>query len=215
VTALRQRSAALLGQIGLDTLLATVRFSLHNEEALTEQTRAGRPVIFLLWHGRLIPLSYFHRQRGYATLISQSADGESIARIGRAWGYHVVRGSSSRGGSVGLRALVRHVRAGRCLAITPDGPRGPMQRMKPGALLAAQLSGAPLLPLGAAADRAWWFGSWDRFLVPQPFARVHIVYGEPIHVPREIDDAAIDDYSRRAEDAINRVTRAADEHARR
>lgn len=195
----------------LDTLLATVRFELPAETEFAPDRVNEHPVVFVLWHGRLLPLTYLYRHRGVATLISRSGDGEYIARVVEHWGYHIARGSSSRGGSRALRELVQLARQGRSLAITPDGPRGPREVLKPGALLAAQLTGHPLLPIAAGADRAWWFGKWDRFMVPKPFARVRIAWGQPIDVPRRADDATLERIRLRAEAELKRVTRLVDE----
>jgi lysophospholipid acyltransferase (LPLAT)-like uncharacterized protein len=185
--ALRSRAVTGMGGALIGGLLRTARFETGGDEHHRSERAAGHPIIFLLWHGRLLPLSYFHRSWNLVTLISASADGELIARVVQRWGYTVVRGSSSRGGGPALRELIRYLRAGRSIAVTPDGPRGPRERVKPGVLAAAQLTGCSLLPVSAAADRAWWFEGWDRFLVPQPFARIRVLYGEAIRVSRDAD----------------------------
>jgi lysophospholipid acyltransferase (LPLAT)-like uncharacterized protein len=187
---LRYRAAGRLGQVVLDTLLGTVRFEVAGAEHYRRYTERGQPVIFVLWHGRLLPLAYLHRGEGIVALISRSADGEYLARLVKRWGYIPVRGSSSRGGSAALRELVRHARSGRCVAITPDGPRGPRQQLKDGVLVASQLTGLPIIPVACGADRAWWIEGWDRFLIPRHFARVRVAYGPPLSVPR---DAAAED----------------------
>ncbi|MGH7474730.1 MAG: lysophospholipid acyltransferase family protein [Longimicrobiales bacterium] len=183
----RYRLAGWLGQHMLDALLATARFEVSGADAYRRYWTRGSPVIFVLWHGRLLPLTYLHRHQGIGTLISRSEDGEYIARIVERWGYTTARGSSTRGGAAALRELVRCARAGRSLAFTPDGPRGPRERVKPGVLTAAQLAGIPLVPIAGGTDRAWWFEGWDRFLVPKPFARIRVAYGEPLEVPRAAD----------------------------
>ncbi|NIQ54300.1 MAG: DUF374 domain-containing protein, partial [Gammaproteobacteria bacterium] len=122
-----------------------------------------------------------------------------------------VRGSSSRGAGAGLRNLLREAGAGRSVVLTPDGPRGPRQTMKPGALVVAQLTGLPVVPVSAGASRAFWFDSgWDRFLVPAPFARIVIGYGEPHPVPRDADETELDARSRALERAMNDLTDAVD-----
>jgi lysophospholipid acyltransferase (LPLAT)-like uncharacterized protein len=181
---LRALTISGLGAPVLGALMRTARFSLTGEEVCAAVHDAGKPIIFALWHGRLLPLTWYHRHRGVATLISASRDGEYIARVVQRWGYTVVRGSSSRGGGKALREMVKLARSGQDLALTPDGPRGPREEVKPGVILAAQLSGGTLLPVSAGSDRAWWFEGWDRFLVPRPFARIRIAYGTPVHVPR-------------------------------
>src|SRR6266566_3522657 len=114
-----------------------------------------------------------------ALLISRHRDGSYLAELSERWGYRVVRGSSKRGGDVGLLGLVRYLRQGGEVALTPDGPRGPAERMKPGALAAAQHANALVIAAGARASSAWWIESWDRFCLPRPFARVDVVYGAP------------------------------------
>lgn len=183
-------AAGLLGTGAIAALMAGVRFETENEPEHGLRLN-GQPVLGLCWHGHLLVLAYHHRHAGMATLISQSRDGEYIARVTQRWGYTLVRGSSSRGGSSALREMVRLLRSGQSVAVTPDGPRGPRRRVKPGALLAAKLSGVPVLPTAAAATRAWWLGGWDRFLVPKPLARVRLIYGRPRTIPRDADDTQL------------------------
>ena len=195
----------------LDALFGTLTYDVQGAEHHTRYTRAGQPVIYAIWHGRLLPPAYLHRGEGVVTLISRSADGEYLARLLGHWGFENVRGSSSRGGSEALRELVRHCRRGRSLAITPDGPRGPMQKLKIGVLSAAQLSGAPIIPATSVANRGWWPGKWDRFLIPKPFARVRVRYGEPMVVPRSANAAELEKLRERLEQQLNRMTEQVDQ----
>ncbi|MBI4544023.1 MAG: lysophospholipid acyltransferase family protein [Gemmatimonadetes bacterium] len=208
----------LVGSAGrgvLDAWLATLHFEVRGAENYQCLWDGGRPVIFALWHGRLLPLTYLHRRQGITTLVSRSRDGEYITRIMERWGYAVVRGSSTRGGRGGLRELLRHARAGRTLAFTPDGPRGPRQKVKLGAVVAAQLSGLPLVPMAAGADRAWWVRSWDRFLLPRPFARVCVAYGAPREIPRGADARELRRQARLLEDELNRLLEEVDGRGQR
>ena len=205
-----QRALAALGGAALDALMATTRIRTEGDEHFRRFWDAGRPTVFVLWHGRLLPPTYHHRGQGVVTLISQHRDGEYITRVVRRWGYIAVRGSSSRGGLHALRELLRHLRAGRSLAITPDGPRGPREKLKLGPLLAAQRAEAPVIPAASAASRAWYFGGWDRFLNPQPFARLQIVYGEPVRIPREADEAGLQALAEEIERRMAELTRRAE-----
>jgi lysophospholipid acyltransferase (LPLAT)-like uncharacterized protein len=207
----RYRIVSGLGGRLLESVLRTVRFETVGAEPYEQEHATGRPVIFTLWHGRLLPLSWFHRSWNLVTLISESADGEYIARVVQRWGYQVVRGSSSRGGGPALRELIRWLRQGRSIAVTPDGPRGPRQKLKPGVLAAAQLTGCALLPISAGANHAWWFEGWDRFLVPRPFSTVRIHYGQPVRVPRDATQDELVEIGRRVEDDVNRLTALADQ----
>lgn len=208
---LRYRAAAAVGGRLLDVLFATSSFRETGAEHYRQHVDRGRSVIFVLWHGRLLPLAYHHRGQGLVTLVSRSADGEYIAGVLRHWGYGTVRGSSSRGGGPALRALVRDVRDGRSICITADGPRGPRERIKPGALLAAQLTGRPLIPAAAGTPRAWWFEGWDRFLVPKPFAPIRVAYGEPQYVDRNGGAAALGQAAAALEIAMAALMREVDD----
>ena len=202
--------AGLLGRGVLDALMRTIRVDI----VAPEPAVAG-PVIYTLWHGRLLPLTYLHRNQDIHTLISRSADGEYIARIVEGWGYSAARGSSSRGGPAALRDMVKAARAGRSLAVTPDGPRGPRQKLKPGVLTAAQLAGIPLVPMSGSSTAAWWIEGWDRFLVPKPFSRLYVRYGQPVHVPRNASEDQLAQIEREVEEALNRLTEQADADAHR
>jgi lysophospholipid acyltransferase (LPLAT)-like uncharacterized protein len=175
-------------------LAMTWRMRPVNDEPVRRAREAGQRVIFTLWHGELLPLLWHHREEGVAVVISEHRDGEIIAQIAERLGYTTVRGSSSRGGGRALIGLIRALEAGRDGAVTPDGPRGPAHVFAPGAAIAAQRTGVPLLPIRASATRAWRLKSWDRFLVPKPFATVRVIYGPLTTVeaptPREAAEQA-------------------------
>ena len=154
---------------------------------------AGEPVIFSLWHGQMLPLLWQHRAEGVAILISEHGDGEIIARIAKSLGYRSVRGSTSRGAARALLGLVRVIGDGTDLAVTPDGPRGPAQSIAPGVLAVAQRSRAPILPIAVKASSGWRLRSWDGFLIPKPFARVHVSYGDMLRVEAESAREAADE----------------------
>jgi lysophospholipid acyltransferase (LPLAT)-like uncharacterized protein len=113
-------------------------------------------------------------------LISRHRDGGYLANLAEGWGYRPIRGSTQRGGEVGLLGIVRALQTGAIVAVTPDGPRGPAERVKPGAIAAAQHAGVPIIAVGANASAAWRVGSWDRMCVPMPFAKIDVRYGPPI-----------------------------------
>jgi len=178
----RSRLTLLLGKGLLGALGPTWRFRVINEESLRKLRSTGKPFIYSLWHGHLLPLLWYHRGSDVAILISEHRDGELIARAAESLGYRLIRGSTTRGAERALLSLVRELEAGRQVAVTPDGPKGPARTFAPGALIAAQRSGAPILPVAAGADRAWRLRSWDRFIIPKPFARITVAYGTPTTV---------------------------------
>ncbi len=203
---LKFRAVGFLGTGFLRILGATIQYESEGEEAFQDLRQEGQPVIFTLWHAHLLPLIYRHRDQGVVALVSQHRDGEYIARVMQRMGFEAARGSSTRGGTKGLRELLRWARKGRDLAVTPDGPRGPARTMKMGALTLARLTGFPLIPTVAGSDRVWRFQSWDGFMVPKPFATFRIRYGTPMQIPRSSSDAELEDYRLRLEREMNRLT---------
>jgi hypothetical protein len=184
VSDLKFEAAGVVGMGMVTALFATTRSTRFGEEHYLQHRRNRTPVIFVFWHGQLLPLVHYHRNEGVVVLVSEHADGEYVTQVIERHGFGTVRGSSTRGGTKGLKGLIRAARAGRDLALTPDGPRGPAGDFKPGALAVAQTTGLPVVPVAAGASGGWRFKSWDGFLVPKPFARIVIGYGEPVLVPR-------------------------------
>ena len=207
---LKVRAASRLGGGLLTALMGTTRVERSGTEHYEAWIGSGRTAIYVLWHGRLLPCSYFHRDQGLATLISRHRDGDYIAGVVERWGFRVVRGSSSRGGAAAMLQMVRLLRSGVPLAVTPDGPRGPRQKMKTGPLFAAQRAGVPLIPVTAGTDRAWWFEGWDRFLVPQPFARIRLAYGEPLFVPEGAPPEEVEHLAQVLEERLDVLTEQVD-----
>jgi lysophospholipid acyltransferase (LPLAT)-like uncharacterized protein len=174
--------AVAVGLPMTEMLARTWRYRERGREHPQALTDAGRPFIYALWHSRILPLLYLRRDESMVLLISRHRDGGHLATLAERWGYRFVRGSSRRGGEVGLLGVVRALEAGNIVALTPDGPRGPAERVKPGIVAAAQHADVPIVPAGARPSRAWWLRTWDRFCIPQPFAHVEVVYGRPIVV---------------------------------
>jgi lysophospholipid acyltransferase (LPLAT)-like uncharacterized protein len=203
-----------LAAVAVRALGATLRVTEVGVETLQPRWAAGQPVIYAVWHGRILMVPWLtarlRRTRGaraVRVLASRSRDGELVARWVARFGLTVVRGSSSRGGTGALRALAASVRAGEDVAVVPDGPRGPRERLQPGLVVLASLTGAPVVPLAFAARPARCLASWDRFLVPLPFARAAVVFGKAATVPRDADrETARADLER----ALREVTQTAD-----
>ncbi|MEO5509640.1 MAG: lysophospholipid acyltransferase family protein [Longimicrobiales bacterium] len=208
---MQYRMSTLAAGLTADALFRTCRWERYGADRYTENWATNSGLIFAHWHGRLLPLTYYHRGRGIAPLVSRSADGEYISKLIEHWGFHPVRGSSSRGGTAALREMVRVARKGRMLVFTPDGPRGPREEVKHGVLIAAQLSGLPIVPASAAASRAWWITGWDRFLVPKPFARIMVGFGEPMYVPRNANESQLNAYAAQLKASIDALTRQLDD----
>jgi lysophospholipid acyltransferase (LPLAT)-like uncharacterized protein len=173
---LRTALAAGLGRALVRLLGATWRVRLDGEDLLARARASHGAAVIALWHGELLPLVWYHRYRDIAALISTHADGEVIARIVESLGYRAIRGSTSRGGARALLEAVRELERGRDVAFTTDGPRGPRQVSAAGAGVAAARAGVVVVAVGAVVDRAWRLRSWDRFVVPRPFATIIVRY---------------------------------------
>jgi len=174
----------VLGALILRILGATLRFEVSGAEKWRDPHLRGSPVILVLWHAWMLPLIHLHRGQGIVILASDHGDGEYISQVAARMGLGTARGSSTRGGEKGLRGLLRSLRDGKTVAITPDGPRGPARKLKDGVLVAAQLSGASLVPISVRASSAWRLSSWDRFVIPKPFSKIVVEYGGPWELAR-------------------------------
>ena len=194
----------IAARLGVALLASSWRYEAVGESHLQRLRAAGTRLVYAVWHGSLLPALWRHRGEPMTLLISDHTDGSRLASAVEAWGYEVVRGSTTRGGARGLRGLLRALRAGGNIAVTPDGPRGPARVAKPGAVAAAQRTGALIVPMGAAASSAWRARSWDGLIVPRPFARVRVVYEEPFAVGP--DDAAFEAGMARLQESLSRAT---------
>ncbi|MGV1099583.1 lysophospholipid acyltransferase family protein [Thiovibrio sp. JS02] len=175
-------------------LFATCRVTVSGEEHRLACEAGGRPFIAVFWHYSVFNMIELHRDRGkgWAAMVSASDDAEFVARILARKGYVTARGSRNRGGLSALKGLVAAMKSGCRVVIVADGSQGPPRRMQAGALLLAGRMEAPILPMVMAADRYWAFRSWDKTLLPKPFARIHLRYGEPLRVEAKADGEALE-----------------------
>jgi hypothetical protein len=211
---LGRKLAPAAGSWALRLLAVTLR--LRREERTVEPLwAAGAPAIYVVWHARLLLLPYFYRGRGLRALVSRSEDGSMISDIVRRFGFVTVRGSSSRGGAEGLRALARAIRESHSVVLVPDGPRGPREVLKAGVVALARLTGVRVVPVALGASSEWRARSWDEFRIPKPFSRCVVRFGEPILVPRDAVGAGEETARKEIEAALTAITWQVDEEARR
>ncbi len=170
----------------------TMRLHHVGRAPLDALSSAGRPYIHAFWHGHLFLMRYSYTGKRIAIMISEHRDGELIARTMRHFRPGSIRGSTTSGGAGAQRAAVRALREGADVGFTPDGPRGPAQRVQPGVIQAARLAGAPIVPVAFGASGCRILSSWDGFIVPYPFARGVFVYGEPLYVEAEASRDAME-----------------------
>ncbi len=174
----------------------------------------GEPAVVAFWHGRLLMMPFVYPRQPRTILISQHRDGEYISRIARILGLNVIRGSATRGGLRAFKQMIRALKEGQHLAITPDGPRGPRAKVKVGVIEIAKLTGAPILPVSFSAARRRFVKSWDAFLVPLPLSRAVYIWGEPIHVEPAATKEELVKYQELLEARLELLTMEADEYFR-
>lgn len=156
--------------------------ALTSKITITGESRYPGPALYALWHRQEVLMIYLHRNMNLCGLVSKSKDGEYMARILRLFGFSLVRGSTTTGGPLSLRGLIRAIRDGFSIAITPDGPHGPVFKVQPGLLFLAQKCGTPIIPAACALTKKLILRSWDSYQFPLPFGRIQAVYGEPFFV---------------------------------
>jgi len=176
---IRWALVGVLGKVILWLWAKSTRMTILGKEEYQELRRAGKPVIFLIWHGRIFLVPYFFRRRGIVPLVSPSEDGEIAARIMDKWGYRIIRGSGSHAIIRAWNYMKRELQKGGEVIIVSDGPRGPNRKMKLGGLKLAQESGAYLVPFTFSTSRKKILRSWDNFLMFYPFSKVVAIYGRP------------------------------------
>lgn len=206
----RQRLGAWIIHAIARTVARTIRYTWHDHSGL-----AADQAIYCVWHNRLALCMKGYavygrpraKTRGLAALVSASRDGAFLAAILQCFGVQPVRGSSSRRGAQAMLELASWAERGYDLAITPDGPRGPCYVVQDGAIMLAQLTGLPIVPASYSVNWKLRAKSWDRFIVPLPFARCEMVIGKSVRVPREATDAEREELRKQLETELRAITR--------
>lgn len=190
------RKNALLGTLAgwsMKALAATLRMDIRDHCGISDHPVTMEPAIYVLWHNRffVVPPAWnrlCHGIRKTVSLTSASKDGAMVAAAMKVFGLDSIRGSSSRRAVAALVGLKRALAEGCDVCLTPDGPRGPRYKVQPGFLKLAEATGAPIIPIHLTFSNAWRLKTWDRFVIPKPFSRVRIIFGEPIRIPRGLDE---------------------------
>ena len=180
---------SLVGWVLVWLIGSSIRFRFEDKQKLDQLRKRGQPVIFCFWHNQIFCQTYLFRFQQIVVMTSLHFDGEYVGRIIDWFGYGKARGSSTRGAARALLELRRHLREGRDVAFTIDGPRGPRYEVKPGPVFLARNTGAPIVTLQSEPERFWQLRSWDRFRIPKPFTRTLVKFGEPIWVSADDSDA--------------------------
>jgi lysophospholipid acyltransferase (LPLAT)-like uncharacterized protein len=170
-----------------------------------------QPLIYVFWHNRILPATWYFRRMGIVVMTSQSYDGEIIARLIQYFGYGAARGSASRGGTKALREMANCLAAGWDVAFTIDGPKGPIYEAKPGAIMLAKLTGCPVLPVCQTPAKYWELRSWDKFRIPKFFSRGLISFAPPIFVPRDCTEAELSAKQEELQSVLTRLHQESEE----
>jgi lysophospholipid acyltransferase (LPLAT)-like uncharacterized protein len=185
---------------------STCRLTIRDEHYIDEAQEQGA-VIVPFWHYSIFYVFHHLKQYPGVALVSASRDGEYIARIAERLSFETVRGSSHRQGVQALKKLLQAMKAGKHVGIVADGSQGPARVMQPGAVYLASKTCAPIFPIAWAAERCKIFSSWDRTVLPMPFSRIVMRYGKPMNVPKNLDDAGIEEYRGIVEQSLNELYR--------
>ncbi|MFA6990101.1 MAG: lysophospholipid acyltransferase family protein [Candidatus Gastranaerophilaceae bacterium] len=174
-----------------------------------------KPAIYALWHGwqyGLLAMKGKDRKNTLNILISQSNDGETIAKTVKWLGFSTIRGSHNRGGTKALREIIKALKNGQTLAYTVDGPKGPIYQVKPGIIKIAQMSQVPIIPFVPYSKPFFEAKSWDKYQIPFfVFSKVTYAFGDPIYIPKDIDDEQLETYRLQLENELHLLDKKARE----
>ena len=194
-----------LGSLFVRILFSTIRIEERPHNYPKKLIKQNKKIIYAIWHPFILTTGYISRNLGINVLISQHSDGEYIAQVIQWLGYRVVRGSTTRGGGRALLTIIKKAREWKALAITPDGPKGPVFHVQPGIIFLGQKTGYPIIPLSVACSNYWTIPSWDKFRVPKPFSYAVVNYGKPITIPPRLDRTEVEEYRKLLEETLNEM----------
>lgn len=189
----------------IDLLCRSLKIEIKNKDHIEKLRKENKNYIIAFWHGTMLIPWFIHRNEKNAALISKSRDGDLLAKVLRKWKYRVIRGSSSSGGDVALKIMIDYAKNNNSIAITPDGPRGPVKKMKAGAVITAKKSGLPLVLIGAGYNKKRILKNWDNFQIPSFFSKANIIYSEPVYVNADLDYNSTSEIINFCEEKLNEL----------
>lgn len=207
------RALCWLGSLYIRLVHLTSRWDVIGGDIPARYWREDKPFILVFWHNRLLMMPYcWDYSKPILMLASQHRDGQHIAHVVSHFGIGVTFGSSSKGGSQAIRAMIRALKAGEWVGLTPDGPRGPRMHASEGVVQIARMTGVDILPVAYSCSNRRLLNSWDRFAVAKPFGRGVFIWGEPIRIPDQTNPEAMEAARKTVEDELNRISGDADRH---
>lgn len=206
---IKQSILRLLGNFflkwAINLLCKTLKIDKINQEVIDKLNEQKQNYVLAFWHSTMLLPWYVHRNQNFAALTSLSKDGDLLARQLKSWNYKVIRGSSSKGGDVALGIMVDLAKNKYSIAITPDGPRGPVRQFKAGAVITAKRAGIPVVLAGVGFQKKRKLKSWDSFEVPKFFSKAKIVYSQPIFVNSELSYEETSEIIKKCEQILNQL----------
>ena len=200
-----------LGSLYIRLIYTSGNWIIKNQNIPEELINEGKTFIACFWHGRLLMMSFaWPYKRDFHMLISKHPDGQLIAQTIKLLGFKVIGGSEKNNGTLAMRSMVRVLKKGNYVGLTPDGPRGPRMRAGHGAIALAKLSGVPILPVSYSASRCKIFQSWDRFFLPLPFAKGIFIWGEPIKISKQANKQEVELARQKLEEQLTQLSQSAD-----
>ncbi|MBL7196089.1 MAG: lysophospholipid acyltransferase family protein [Desulfobacterales bacterium] len=212
ISEIKWNLVGIFGKLLIDLLFSTMKIELKGFERVKPIISSGK-VIFAVWHSRMLLVSYLCKGLNGTAMVSRSKDGEIAARIIQSQGHEAVRGSTMKGGLQALSRLIKKVKEKNkpCL-IVPDGPQGPRCKVQPGIIILAKKTGYPIVPISYSAGKIKVFASWDRFILPFPFTKCRVIYGDPVYVPQNADENEGKKCLMLLENELNRITSDVDRY---
>ena len=181
----------------------TAKISWVGKEIVDEMIESSHPFIICAWHNDIYFSTWLLKEMNLTALISSSRDGEYINQVLSGFGFRAVRGSSTRGGIGAMKNLVRCLKEGHSIAITPDGPQGPIHKVQEGIIALAKMTGAPIIPWRYEGNSCWNLNSWDNHKIPKPFSIISSVFGQPFYIPKTASNSDFGKYCQQLEMLMN------------
>lgn len=170
----------------INVLCKTLKFEYGNKSVVDKLFAENQNLVIAFWHGTMLVPWFINHNKNFGALVSNSKDGDLLAKVLSKWNYKVARGSSHSGGKEALTTLLNFADKNYSVAITPDGPTGPPHKMKAGAVITAKKAGIPLILIGINYSKKYVLNSWDKFQIPKPFSKISVVYSDPIFVNKNL-----------------------------
>ena len=181
----------------------TAKISWVGKEIVDEMIESNRPFIICAWHNDIYFSTWLLKEMNLTALISSSRDGEYINQVLSGFGFRAVRGSSTRGGISAMKQLVRCLKEGQPIAITPDGPQGTIHKVQEGIIALAKITGVPIITWRYEGNSCWNLNSWDNHKVPKPFSKISSVFGQPFYIPKSASNSDLENYCQQLEILMN------------